>query len=415
MDGRDAMLAIGMNGEPLPVEHGFPARLVVPGLYGYTRRPSGSPSSSSPRSTPTTPTGSGGAGPSRAPSRRMTRIDTPRGLAKLAGRPHRRSAAWPGPIHRGIDGGRGPGRRRALAARAAGRGPRRRHLAAVDDRLGRDHRPPHPSPPGRPTATARADRGAGRADSPTARRVGTRSWCSCHDRHLPPSRPPSVPPAPTIAGYDRSAARSTRSSNRAAPWRTGPMEPQLKDLDDASLVAAVGRSDERALQELYERHGACRLRTGPPGPGGCRPGRGGRAGGLPAPLERAGAVRPLAGNAAVVPQPAGPQPGGRAGAVRGGPPPPGGTPRPRDARSAPTTSRSAGLGAHPVGAGQGGTRRPVRGRAPGDRASPTSAGTRYREVAIMLDLPEGTIKSRIRLGLNKLADRLEATGLGARP
>ncbi|RZQ66138.1 molybdopterin-binding protein [Amycolatopsis suaedae] len=32
---RGAMLAIGMNGEPLPVEHGFPARLVVPGLYGY--------------------------------------------------------------------------------------------------------------------------------------------------------------------------------------------------------------------------------------------------------------------------------------------------------------------------------------------------------------------------------------------
>jgi DMSO/TMAO reductase YedYZ molybdopterin-dependent catalytic subunit len=29
------MLAIGMNGEPLPVEHGFPARMVVPGLYGY--------------------------------------------------------------------------------------------------------------------------------------------------------------------------------------------------------------------------------------------------------------------------------------------------------------------------------------------------------------------------------------------
>jgi len=32
---RGAMLAIGMNGEPLPIEHGFPARLVVPGLYGY--------------------------------------------------------------------------------------------------------------------------------------------------------------------------------------------------------------------------------------------------------------------------------------------------------------------------------------------------------------------------------------------
>jgi DMSO/TMAO reductase YedYZ molybdopterin-dependent catalytic subunit len=35
LDGRDAMLAIGMNGEPLPLEHGFPARLIVPGIYGY--------------------------------------------------------------------------------------------------------------------------------------------------------------------------------------------------------------------------------------------------------------------------------------------------------------------------------------------------------------------------------------------
>ena len=34
-DGRDALVAVGMNGEPLPLEHGFPARLVVAGLYGY--------------------------------------------------------------------------------------------------------------------------------------------------------------------------------------------------------------------------------------------------------------------------------------------------------------------------------------------------------------------------------------------
>jgi sulfite oxidase len=34
-DGRDAMLAVGMNGEPLPIEHGYPVRMVVPGLYGY--------------------------------------------------------------------------------------------------------------------------------------------------------------------------------------------------------------------------------------------------------------------------------------------------------------------------------------------------------------------------------------------
>jgi DMSO/TMAO reductase YedYZ molybdopterin-dependent catalytic subunit len=35
LDGRDALIAIGMNGEPLPLAHGFPARLIVPGLYGY--------------------------------------------------------------------------------------------------------------------------------------------------------------------------------------------------------------------------------------------------------------------------------------------------------------------------------------------------------------------------------------------
>lgn len=35
MDDRAAILAIGMNGEPLPLEHGFPVRMVIPGLYGY--------------------------------------------------------------------------------------------------------------------------------------------------------------------------------------------------------------------------------------------------------------------------------------------------------------------------------------------------------------------------------------------
>jgi DMSO/TMAO reductase YedYZ molybdopterin-dependent catalytic subunit len=34
-DGRPAMVAVTMNGEPLPVKHGFPARLIIPGLYGY--------------------------------------------------------------------------------------------------------------------------------------------------------------------------------------------------------------------------------------------------------------------------------------------------------------------------------------------------------------------------------------------
>ena len=35
LDGRPALVAVGMNGEPLPAEHGYPARIVVAGLYGY--------------------------------------------------------------------------------------------------------------------------------------------------------------------------------------------------------------------------------------------------------------------------------------------------------------------------------------------------------------------------------------------
>ena len=35
LDGRDTMLAVGMNGQPLPHEHGFPVRMLTPGLYGY--------------------------------------------------------------------------------------------------------------------------------------------------------------------------------------------------------------------------------------------------------------------------------------------------------------------------------------------------------------------------------------------
>jgi DMSO/TMAO reductase YedYZ molybdopterin-dependent catalytic subunit len=35
LDGRDAMIAVAMNGEPLNAKHGFPCRIIVPGIYGY--------------------------------------------------------------------------------------------------------------------------------------------------------------------------------------------------------------------------------------------------------------------------------------------------------------------------------------------------------------------------------------------
>lgn len=36
LDGREALLAVAMNGQPLPVAHGFPCRMLVPGFYGYS-------------------------------------------------------------------------------------------------------------------------------------------------------------------------------------------------------------------------------------------------------------------------------------------------------------------------------------------------------------------------------------------
>ena len=34
-DDREPLVAVTMNGEPLPADHGYPARLIVPGLFGY--------------------------------------------------------------------------------------------------------------------------------------------------------------------------------------------------------------------------------------------------------------------------------------------------------------------------------------------------------------------------------------------
>ncbi len=82
-DGRDAMLAIGMNGEVLPREHGFPARVVIPGLYGFI-----SATKWVTRLTLTTYDDKRAYWTERdwatdAPIKISTRIDTPRPLAEL--------------------------------------------------------------------------------------------------------------------------------------------------------------------------------------------------------------------------------------------------------------------------------------------------------------------------------------------
>ena len=139
-DGRDAMIAIAMDGQALPRDHGYPARMVVPGLYGYV-----SACKWITRMTLTTYaektaywTDRGWA--TDAPIKLMSRIDTPKPLANVkAGKTFIGGVAWH--QHRGlqgvqvrIDGGEWqdahPRRRR-----------RQRLLAAVVRRVGRGSRP----------------------------------------------------------------------------------------------------------------------------------------------------------------------------------------------------------------------------------------------------------------------------------
>ena len=95
MDGRPALLAVGMNGQPLPVAHGFPARMVVPGLYGYT-----SATKWVTRLTLTTFAAQRAYWTQRgyaavAPIKVESRIDVPRPLAQLAaGRVTVAGVAW---------------------------------------------------------------------------------------------------------------------------------------------------------------------------------------------------------------------------------------------------------------------------------------------------------------------------------
>lgn len=83
MDGRPAIIAIGMNGRVLPREHGFPARMVVPGLYGYI-----SATKWVTRLTATTFAEDQSYWTERdwaeqAPIKISSRIDTPRGLSTI--------------------------------------------------------------------------------------------------------------------------------------------------------------------------------------------------------------------------------------------------------------------------------------------------------------------------------------------
>jgi DMSO/TMAO reductase YedYZ molybdopterin-dependent catalytic subunit len=103
MDGRDALLAVGMNGEPLPTEHGFPVRMVVPGLYGYVSATKWLVDLELTTYDAVDAYWTKRDWATDAPIRTMSRIDTPRPLQNVtAGRVPVAGVAWA--QHRGVRG-----------------------------------------------------------------------------------------------------------------------------------------------------------------------------------------------------------------------------------------------------------------------------------------------------------------------
>jgi DMSO/TMAO reductase YedYZ molybdopterin-dependent catalytic subunit len=97
-DGRDAMIAVGMNGEPLPRAHGCPARMVVPGLYGFISACKWITRMTLTRYADHTAYWTERGWATRAPIKIASRIDTPRGLHLKAGRTVIGGVAWAQPV-----------------------------------------------------------------------------------------------------------------------------------------------------------------------------------------------------------------------------------------------------------------------------------------------------------------------------
>jgi len=83
-DGRPALVAVGMNGEPLPIRHGFPARLVVAGLYGYVSATKWLQEIELTSFADFDPYWIRRGWAAEAPIKTASRIDTPRGLQRVA-------------------------------------------------------------------------------------------------------------------------------------------------------------------------------------------------------------------------------------------------------------------------------------------------------------------------------------------
>jgi DMSO/TMAO reductase YedYZ molybdopterin-dependent catalytic subunit len=120
MDGRDAMLAVAMNGTALPVAHGFPVRMVVPGLYGYVSACKWLTDIEVTTYHAATAYWAQRGWAAQAPIKTESRIDVPTGITPLAAGPTKvAGVAWA--QHKGIEAvevraDRGPWHQARLAA-----------------------------------------------------------------------------------------------------------------------------------------------------------------------------------------------------------------------------------------------------------------------------------------------------------
>jgi len=102
-DDRDALFAFAMNGEPLPVEHGFPVRQVVPGLYGYVSATKWVVDLKVSNFAEETAYWTSRGWSAQAPIKTASRIDVPMGFAQVSkGSVAVAGVAWA--QHRGISG-----------------------------------------------------------------------------------------------------------------------------------------------------------------------------------------------------------------------------------------------------------------------------------------------------------------------
>jgi DMSO/TMAO reductase YedYZ molybdopterin-dependent catalytic subunit len=102
-DDRDALFAFAMNGEPLPVEHGFPVRQVVPGLYGYVSATKWVVDLKVSTFAEETAYWTSRGWSAQAPIKTASRIDVPKGFAQVSkGTVAVAGVAWA--QHRGISG-----------------------------------------------------------------------------------------------------------------------------------------------------------------------------------------------------------------------------------------------------------------------------------------------------------------------